>query len=128
MCHHARCGLKKQKYGSGWVIYRKLIDPSYKTPEVWAAASNSENLAEVLSAAPFPPDAFPPTTRLFVCETAASMSCPVDFVGSAVLAALSMTIRDTRVIKVKRDWSEGALLYTMVVAGIGTKKTPGWLC
>jgi putative DNA primase/helicase len=44
----------------------------------------------------FPLSALPPTTRRFVREGAASIGCPSDYLGVAVLAALSAAIGDTR--------------------------------
>jgi hypothetical protein len=48
----------------------------------------------------------------------------VDYVGVSVLAAVSAAIGDTRRLVIKRDWSEGAALYAMIVGGPASKKSP----
>jgi hypothetical protein len=72
----------------------------------------------------FPLEALPPTVGEFAREAAKSVGCPVDYVGISVLAALSAAIGGTRRLAIKRDWSEGAALYAMIVGGPASKKSP----
>jgi hypothetical protein len=88
------------------------------------ASSQQESSAGIPDPLPFPLQALPPTTRAFVRETAASIDCSRDFVGMAVLAALSAAIGDTRRIIVKKRWLESAAIYSTMVGPPGSKKTP----
>jgi hypothetical protein len=82
------------------------------------------DLADLPDAEKFPVAALPPTPRQFVREAAASVGCPVDYIGLSVLAALSAAIGDTRRIELKKDWTEGAAIFGMIVGGPASKKTP----
>nr|MDP9458476.1 YfjI family protein [Actinomycetota bacterium] len=86
--------------------------------------SNFQDLADLPDPASFPIEALPPTTRQFVREAAKSIGCPVDYIGLSVLAALSAGIGDTRRIVLKKDWTEGAAIFGMIVGGPASKKTP----
>ena len=72
----------------------------------------------------FPLSALPITVRQFVREAAASVGCPDDYTGLSALAALSAAIGDTRRITIKKDWTEGAAIFGMIVGGPASKKTP----
>jgi hypothetical protein len=52
------------------------------------------------------------------------VGCPVDYIGLSTLAAVSAAIGDTRRIVKKRDWTEGAAIFGMIVGGPASKKTP----
>ena len=89
---------------------------------------NSDNrfqdLADLPDPEEFPLSALPLTVRQFVREAAASVGCPVDYMGLSTLAALSAAIGDTRRIVIKKDWTEGAAIFGMIVGGPASKKTP----
>ncbi len=72
----------------------------------------------------FPLAALPVTVRQFVREAAASVGCPVDYIGLSTLAALSAGIGDTRRVVIKKDWTEGAAIFGMIVGGPASKKSP----
>lgn len=83
-----------------------------------------QDLAELQDPEEFPLSAVPLTVRQFVREAAASVGCPVDYMGISALAALSAAIGDTRRIVLKKDWTEGAAIFGMIVGGPASKKTP----
>lgn len=83
-----------------------------------------QDLAELPDPEEFPLSAVPLTVRQFVREAAASVGCPVDYMGISALAALSAAIGDTRRIVLKKDWTEGAAIFGMIVGGPASKKTP----
>jgi hypothetical protein len=72
----------------------------------------------------FPVEVLPPTLRKYVEEASASIGCPPDFIGVAMLATLGAAIGNSRVIEVKGGWIEGASLYTAIVGDPGSSKTP----
>jgi hypothetical protein len=128
-CHHDSCDYE-------WRDFRAHYEPdAYDRAERGAPEGdrrdNNDNgdnkyqdLVDLPDPEPFPIDALPPTTRQFVREAAASVGCPVDYLGLSVLAALSAAIGDTRRIVLKRDWTEGAAIFGMIVGGPASKKTP----
>jgi Protein of unknown function (DUF3987) len=73
---------------------------------------------------PFPVDVLPPPLATFVHEAAAALPCPMDFVGVPMLAFLGAAIGTRRVIEVKPGWYEAPVLWTAVVADLGSKKSP----
>jgi hypothetical protein len=83
-----------------------------------------QDLADLPDPEEFPISALPITLRQFVREAAASVGCPIDYIGLSTLAAASAAIGDTRRIVIKRDWTEGAAIFGMIVGGPASKKTP----
>jgi hypothetical protein len=83
-----------------------------------------QDLADLPDAEEFPLDALPLTVRQFVREATASLGCPIDYLGLSTLAAVSAAIGDTRRIVIKKDWTEGAAIFGMIVGGPASKKTP----
>jgi hypothetical protein len=83
-----------------------------------------QDLADLPDPEEFPIAALPITLRQFVREAAASVGCPVDYVGLSALAAASAAIGDTRRIALKKDWTEGAAIFGMIVGGPASKKSP----
>src|SRR5215210_4049494 len=83
-----------------------------------------QDLADLPDPEEFPISVLPLTVRQFVREASASVGCPVDYVGLSTLAAVSAAIGDTRRIVIKKDWTEGAAIFGMIVGGPASKKTP----
>jgi hypothetical protein len=86
--------------------------------------SDFQDLADLPDPDEFPLDALPINLRRFAREAAASVGCPVDYLGIATLTAASAAIGDTRRIDIKKDWTEGAAIFGMIVGGPASKKTP----
>jgi len=128
-CHHDSCNYE-------WRDFREHYEPgAYERRDQngGASARNDSNdsndsvfqdLADLPDPEEFPLGALPLTVRQFVREAAASLGCPVDYVGLSTLAALSAAIGDTRRIVIKKDWTEGAAIFGMIVGGPASKKTP----
>jgi putative DNA primase/helicase len=72
----------------------------------------------------FPVDAMPEGCQKLVREAAKALGCPPEFVAVPMLAALASAIGNSRVIKLKEGWEEGAVIYAAVIADPGEKKTP----
>jgi hypothetical protein len=73
---------------------------------------------------PFPLEALPRTLRRVVEEASAAICCPPDFIAIPMLTTLGAAIGNSRVLVVKRGWTESALLYTVIVGDPGDKKSP----
>jgi hypothetical protein len=81
---------------------------------------------ELPAPTPFPVDALPKPCRRLVKEAAASIGCPSEFVSLPMLVALGSAIGNSRRLKLKEGWDEGAAIYGAVVADPGEKKTPAY--
>jgi hypothetical protein len=128
-CQHNSCE------GYTWRDLREHYEPgAYNRKdcsEEKAGGDNNDNsdnkfqdLADLPDPEEFPISALPITLRQFGREAAASVGCPVDYIGLSTLAAVSAAIGDTRRIVKKRDWTEGAAIFGMIVGGPASKKTP----
>ena len=71
----------------------------------------------------FPTDALPGPVGRLVRESAAAIGCPPDAIGLAAIVAMGSAIGNSRVLQVKRNWSESAAIFAAVVADPGEKKT-----
>ena len=72
----------------------------------------------------FPTGAMPRACRVLIEEAAAAIGCPPDFVGLPMLSVLAAAIGNSRVLKLKGGWEEGAAIYGAIIAEPGEKKTP----
>ncbi len=72
----------------------------------------------------FPTGAMPRPCRVLIEEASAAIGCPPDFVGLPMLSVLAAAIGNSRVLKLKAGWEEGAAVYGAVIADPGEKKTP----
>jgi hypothetical protein len=61
-----------------------------------------------------------------VREAASSIGCPPDFIGVPALVTMASAIGNSRVLKLKGGWEEGATIYAASVASPGAKKTPAY--
>jgi len=129
-CQHNSCE------GYTWRDLREHYEPGAYDRKDWSEEKtgrgdnndNSDNKFQDLVDLPdpeeFPISALPITLRQFVREAASSVGCPVDYLGLSALAAVSAAIGDTRRIVIKKDWTEGAAIFGMIVGGPASKKTP----
>lgn len=72
----------------------------------------------------FPSGVLPQPLRGFVREAARAIGCDASFIGLPLLCATASAIGNTRVIQIKRGWTEPAILWTAVVGESGTLKSP----
>src|SRR5215218_2256519 len=129
-CQHDSCE------GYTWRDLREHYEPGAYDRKDWSEEKagrrdnndNSDNrfqdLADLPDPEEFPVSAVPLTIRQFIREAAASLGCPVDYIGLSTLAAASAAIGDTRRIVIKKDWTESAAIFGMIVGGPASKKTP----
>ncbi|MRT91910.1 DUF3987 domain-containing protein [Ancylomarina sp. 16SWW S1-10-2] len=77
-----------------------------------------------LKSKPFPVDAFPNTIAEFVSKSAEAINCPEEFIAVPMLSCFAMAMSNKRVVELKKDWREFAILYAAIVSRPGTKKSP----
>ncbi|WP_024772111.1 YfjI family protein [Aquimarina macrocephali] len=71
----------------------------------------------------FPYEVFPEKIQNIVLETNKHLSFPIDFISSAILYAISISIGNTHKIQIKKGWLESAVLYIAIVGKAGTNKS-----
>lgn len=75
---------------------------------------------------PFPTEALPPRLRALAESGAASVGCdPVNFALPGIVV-LASAIGDSRVIQIKPDWREPAVIWAAVIGESLSKKSPGF--
>ena len=72
----------------------------------------------------FPIDALPEPIAQFATACAASLSAPVELVAIPALVVAAGAIGNSRVIRLKPDWTEPASLFAAVVSPSGAMKSP----
>jgi hypothetical protein len=73
---------------------------------------------------PFPTDVLPFAVARFVREAAVAVGCDESFVALPALVGLASAVGNSRVVRVKFDWHEPAVLWAAVIAGSGERKSP----
>jgi hypothetical protein len=82
---------------------------------------------ELISASdflPFPINTLPSPIADFVREEASALVCDQSAIALILLAALASAIGNSRRVRVRAGWSEPCILWVMLVAVTGSKKTP----
>ncbi|HVK08405.1 MAG TPA: DUF3987 domain-containing protein [Gemmataceae bacterium] len=72
----------------------------------------------------FPVHTLPPVLAAFVTETAAAVGCDEANAALPVLAAAAAAIGNTRQIRLKRQWTEPAVVWAALVGSSGYRKSP----
>jgi hypothetical protein len=75
---------------------------------------------------PFPVDALPPILNEYVAASVAAIGCDAAMVSLPALAVIAAAIGNSRVIRLKRNWSEPAVVWSATLARSGEQKSPGW--
>ena len=73
---------------------------------------------------PFPIHALPVHVGSYVSAASKAIGCDPSFVALPLLASLARAIGNSRVIRLKRTWSEPAIIWAGIVGKSGTHKTP----
>lgn len=74
---------------------------------------------------PFPTDSLPEPVRSYVEQAAASINLHTATIAMPLLAAIASAIGNARIVRIKSDWKEPCVLWSMVVARTGDAKSPG---
>jgi hypothetical protein len=73
---------------------------------------------------PFPTDVLPMVPATFIREGAAALGCDASYIALPLLAAMAAAVGNTRRIRLKRDWCEPCVIWTIIVGDSGTLKSP----
>ncbi len=86
------------------------------------------NSPEPLRWCPFPIEVLPESVRSFVNVSAKAIGCDPSFIALPLLAGLASAIGNTRRIRLKRSWTEPAILWGAIIGDSGTLKSPAQEC
>lgn len=81
---------------------------------------------QVVPYRPFPTHTLPTPLGRFVKEGATAIGCDPAYLALPALAAAAAAAGTTRAVELKPDWAEYPILWAMVVADSGSKKTPAF--
>jgi hypothetical protein len=84
----------------------------------------AEKPASPLVYQPFPLSSLAEPVRGYVAEAASALGVDPAFVALPALTACASAIGNTRVIQLKRGWTEPAILWAAIIAYSGTLKSP----
>lgn len=73
---------------------------------------------------PFPVELLPEPLKGFVQAGALSIGCDPSAIAIAILVACASAIGNSRVVRLKNDWFEPAILWAALVARSGDRKSP----
>ncbi len=74
---------------------------------------------------PFPVEVLPDTLRKYSVESAAACDIDPAFVAPFVVAAVASTVGSAFRVRIKKGWFEPPILWTALVVGSGSGKSPG---
>ena len=83
----------------------------------------NEVVKEVSPVLPFPVEVFPTDLRYIIDQLHTCLDFPIDYIGSSILFAASLSIGNAYRVEVKRGWSESAMLYMAISGRAGTNKS-----
>lgn len=75
---------------------------------------------------PFPTGSLPYPLAQFIREAAAAIGCDDSFVALPLLVGLATAIGTTRRVRLKFDWLEFPIVWAVIVASSGQRKSPGF--
>lgn len=90
-----------------------------------AAVAKSSTRPKIEEYEPIPVDALPDAAAELVVDAAKAIGCDQAFVMMPLLAVLGSAIGTTRRIELKADWRPLPIVWPVIVAESGSKKSPG---
>lgn len=97
---------------------RKIVNGLYAPPR----DPDESPLTELCR--PFPTVALPEAVRGLVTAGAAAIGCDPAYIALPLLAVLGAAIGNSRRIRLKKAWTEPAIVWTAIVGNSGTVKSP----
>jgi hypothetical protein len=76
---------------------------------------------------PFPIDTLPVPMATYAQQGAEALGCDPAYVGLPCLAVAAAAIGNSRVIRLKRGWTEPSIIWAAIIGDSGTLKSPAYL-
>jgi hypothetical protein len=110
---------RKNETVTGWPTLAKLIDTKIvECARKWLGASDESSFI------PFPIQELPSPIAAFIQEEAAALVCDESAIALMLLGSLASAIGNRWQIRIRDGWYEPCILWVMLVAVTGAKKTP----
>lgn len=124
-CHHTSCN------GLGWRELRDRLGAAPVASTRPAAGnrggrsgSRPQPPTKLAPYQPFPTELLPDPLSTFVAEASAAIGCDPCYVALPLLASVAAAIGNTRRIRLKAQWCEPSVLWTVIVGESGSLKSP----
>ena len=75
----------------------------------------------------FPVDALPSPLKEYVSQGALALGCDPSYLALPALAVIASCIGNTRTIRLKRNWFEPSIIWSVIVGDSGTLKSPAYI-
>ena len=96
----------------------------HSTTSTTTISPTKSRLRVVAPWVPFPVEALPEPLRSFVIEGAKALGCVPAFLALFILAIVAAMIGNSRRARLKRGWTEPAIIWSLVAADSGSLKSP----
>lgn len=103
----------------------KELNPTFEklSPETILNHIQEQKQELIKEQNPFPVEVFPLLVQKIIKETNESLNYPVDFIGAAIMYAVSVAIGNTHKVRIMQGYEQNAVLYLSIVGKAGTNKT-----
>jgi hypothetical protein len=71
----------------------------------------------------FPIEVFPKIVQSVIIDTNENLNYPIDFISGAILYASSLAIGNTHRVSFKKEWTESAVIFIVMIGKAGTNKS-----
>ena len=71
----------------------------------------------------FPFEVFPKAVQSIIIDTNENLNYPIDFISGAILYASTVAIGNTHRVSFKKEWTESALIFLIMIGKAGTNKS-----
>lgn len=116
-CHHNSCDWQ-------WADLCRLFEPNEAKAKTRIRDQYAAPPDPPLRWEQFPVSALPQTVAEFVQAASQAIGCDASYIALPLLACLARAIGNTRVIRLKRTWTEPAIVWAAIIGKSGTHKTP----
>jgi DNA primase catalytic core len=100
--------------------------PATESPSNFGNVGRKKRIRQLPPYVPFPIEAFPPVMREYAIAAAEAIGGDVALVAVPMLAVVAGAIGNSRVILLKKGWTEPSVAWTATIAESGDYKSPSW--
>lgn len=98
-----------------------------RAPEPGRSTKSAVAIRTIPTYGPFPVEVLPEPIREYVRQAGTALGCDPAYLALPALAAAASAIGNTRVIQLKRGWTEPSIVWSAIVGDSGTSKSPAYL-
>lgn len=83
-----------------------------------------QQAAPLAAFVPFPTGALPEPLASFVRQGAAALGCDETYLALRVLSVVAAAVGNSRTVRLKSDWTEPSVIWTVIIGDSSTVKSP----